>query len=152
MKNLTCRTLRLVASLVILIGLAGAGGAIASPQASKSDDEKYIGTWSGTWTGEDGSTGSVTITLSKDEKAQWHGTIKYTVEGEERTADFRTLSFADGKLKGKLDSPDGQGEITLEGEFGETEASGMFAIGAKDSTEPPEVQGHWKVMKKASDN
>src|SRR5262245_41179808 len=117
-------------------------------QGSGSDDNKYVGLWDGSYSADTGRTAKLSYTLSKDEKGQWRGTVKYTEKGE-HTAEFTSLEIADGKRKGKLESPNGQDEITMEGQFQGEKLEGTYAISPKGSTEVI-AKGTWKVAKSAS--
>src|SRR5262249_29151302 len=108
-----------------------------------------VGLWAGSYSADNGHTDKLSYTLSKDDKGQWHGTVKYTDKNEEQTADFTSLQIADGKMKGKIESPDGQVEITIEGQFEGEIFKGTYAISPKGSTEVV-IKGTWKVAKSAA--
>jgi len=118
-------------------------------QESGSDDKKYAGVWDGSFATENGGTQKLSYILSKDEKGQWRGTMKWTNPQGEQTADFKSLQIADGKMKGKLESPDGQVEVTIEGQFQGDKLEGTYAVLPKGATEASE-KGTWKVAKNAS--
>ena len=115
-------------------------------QGSGSEDNKYAGLWAGSYSADSGPTEKLSYTLSRDERGQWRGTVKYIDKNEKHTADFILLQIADGKMKGKIETPDGQMEITIEGQFHGESLDGAYAISPKGSTEVV-VKGTWKVTK-----
>jgi len=121
----------------------------AGGQGSGSDDQKYVGQWVGSFSTADGNTNKLSYTLSKDEKGQWRGTVKWVNQEGENTAEFKSLQIADGKMKGKIESPDGQVDVAIEGEFQGDKLEGTYAVSPKGSTEVAE-KGTWKVAKSAA--
>jgi hypothetical protein len=121
----------------------GAGG-----QGSGTDDQKYVGAWVGSYN-TDGYTEKISYTLSKDEKGQWRGTMKWINNSGEHTAELKSLQIADGKMKGKVETPDGQAETVIEGQFQGDKLEGTYAVSPKGSTEVVE-KGTWKVTKSAA--
>src|SRR5262245_43183805 len=134
----------IVPSILFAAGNPGAGR-----QGGGSDDQKYIGEWVGTFSTADGNTNKLSYTLSKDEKGQWRGTVKWVNPEGNQTADFKSLQIADGKMKGKIESRDGQVEVAIEGQFQGDKLEGTYAISPKGSTEVVE-KGEWKVTKSAA--
>ena len=118
----------------------------AGQQASQSEDQKYAGTWVGSYSTDGGNTDKLSYIFSRDEKGQWRGTVKFTNQDGEQTAELKSLQIADGKMKAKLDSPDGQVEITIEGQFQGDQLEGTHAVSPKGSTDVAE-KGTWKVTK-----
>jgi hypothetical protein len=121
----------------------------AGGQGSASDDQKYVGEWVGAFKAGEEYTNKISYTLSKDEKGQWRGTVKWFNENGENTADFKSLQIADGKIKGKIESPDGQAEIAIEGQLQGDKLEGTYVVSPKGSTEALE-RGTWKVAKSAA--
>ncbi|HZS07293.1 MAG TPA: hypothetical protein VFD58_20820 [Blastocatellia bacterium] len=132
--------------LTILPGLSAAGGS-ASPRGKQSDDQKYAGTWTGSYSTVDGNTGALTYILSKDEKGQWRGTVKFTNQDGEQTAEMKSLQIAEGKLKAKIEPPNGEVEVTIEGTFQGEQFEGTYSVLPKGSTDVAE-KGTWKVTRK----
>ena len=130
-----------VPSILVAAENLGAGG-----QGSGSDDKKYVGEWVGSYSDGNGNGDKLSYTLSKDEKGQWRGVVKWINQDGEHSADFKSLQIADGKMKGKIESPDGQVEIAIEGQFEVDKLEGTYAISPKGSTEVVE-KGEWKVAK-----
>jgi hypothetical protein len=122
----------------------GVGG-----QGSGTDDKKFVGEWVGSYSGDNGNTDKLSYTLSKDEKGQWRGTVKWINQNGENTADFKSLQIADGKMKGKIEDPNGEAEVAIEGQFQGDKLEGTFAVSPKGSTEVVE-KGTWKVTKGAA--
>ena len=122
----------------------GAGG-----QGTAADDKKYAGEWAGSYSTSEGNTDKLSYTLSKDGKGQWRGTVKWVNENGENAADFKSLEIADGKMKGKIEDPNGQVEVAIEGQFQGDNLEGTFAISPKGSTEVV-GKGTWKVSKSAA--
>ena len=133
-----------VPSILLAAENLSAGG-----QGSGSDDKKYVGEWVGSYSAGNGNTDKLTLTLSKDEKGQWRGTAKWINQDGEQTAEFKSLQIADGKMKGKIEGPDGQVEVAIEGQFQGDKLEGTYAVSPKGSTEVAE-KGTWKVAKSAA--
>jgi hypothetical protein len=129
--------------------LFAAGNPAAGRQGGGSDDQKYVGEWAGTYSDGNGNGDKLSYTLSKDEKGQWRGTVKWVNQNGANTADFKSLQIADGKMKGKIESPDGQVEVAIEGQFQGDKLEGTYAVSPKGSTEVAE-KGEWKVTKSAA--
>jgi hypothetical protein len=115
-------------------------------QEVKSDDQKYAGTWTGTFSPENGDSGQLKCTFIKDEMGKWSGRINYTNNNGDQSVDFKLLEIADGKMKAKLDMPRGEVEAVLEGTFGGDNLEGTFALIPKGSTEAA-GKGTWKVTR-----
>jgi hypothetical protein len=117
--------------------------------ASQSEGPNYAGTWVGTYSNPNSETNNLSFTFSKDEKGQWGGTVKFTNQDGEQTVAFKSLQFADGKMKGVIESPDGQVEVTIEGQFAGDKLEGTYAVSPKGSTEVNE-KGTLKVAKSST--
>jgi hypothetical protein len=130
-----------VSSALVAAENPGAGG-----QGSGSGDQKYAGEWVGSYSGGEGVTDKLSYTLSKDEKGQWRGTVKWVNQNGENKADFKSLEIADGKMKGKIEDPNGEVEVAIEGQFQGDKLEGTFAVSPKGSTEVAE-KGTWKVAR-----
>ncbi|HEY9433334.1 MAG TPA: hypothetical protein VI260_17880 [Blastocatellia bacterium] len=128
-------------SVLVAAENPGAGG-----QGSAADDKKYVGEWAGSYSGPNGDTDKLSYTLSKDEKGKWRGTVKWVNQNGENKADFKSLEIADGKMKGKIEDPNGEVEVAIEGQFQGDKLEGTFAVSPKGSTEVVE-KGSWKVAK-----
>jgi hypothetical protein len=131
-------------SVLVAAENPGAGG-----QGNAADDKKYAGEWAGSYSGADGASDKLFYTLSKDEKGKWRGTVKWVNQNGENKADFKSLEIADGKMKGKIEDPNGEVEVAIEGQFQGDKLEGTFAVSPKGSTEVVE-KGSWKVAKSAA--
>jgi len=134
----------MVPSILVAAENMGAGG-----QGSGSEDKKYVGEWVGSYSADGGYTNKLSYTLSKDEKGQWRGTMKWVNLSGDRKADFKSLHIADGKMKGNVEIPDVQAESAIEGQFQGDRLEGTYAVSPKGSTEVAE-KGTWKVAKSAA--
>ena len=43
--------------------------------------------------------------------------MKWVNQNGENKADFKSLEIADGKMKGKIEDPNGEVEVAIEGQF-----------------------------------
>lgn len=140
-------TLLIVFSIwIVPAGVLVSVKTVAAEQGSNADDQKYTGKWIGSYSNDKGGRGDLSYVFSKDDKGLWRGSMKWTDKDVEQTADFKTLQIAGGKLKGKIESPDGRVEIAIEGQFQADRLEGTYAISPKGSTEVT-VNGTWKVTK-----
>src|SRR5262245_14737896 len=98
----------MVPSILVAAENMGAGG-----QGSGSEDKKYVGEWVGSYSTDDGYTNKLSYTLSKDEKGQWRGIMKWVNQSGDHSADFKSLQVAEGKMRGKVEPLDGQMESTF---------------------------------------
>ncbi len=129
--------------LCIAAALAAAPG---TGQAGATDDQAYAGKWVGNYSAEGGGTGNVAFTLSKNDKGQWQGSVKYTNQDGEQGSDFKSLQISGGKFKAKFNNSENSVEITLEGEFKGNEFAGTYSVAEKDSAQVVE-KGTWKTTK-----
>ncbi len=113
-------------------------------QGDKSDDQKYIGTWAGTHSREDGSSNKLSFIFIKDEKGKWGGKVKYTNDNGELSVDFKSLEIAGGEMKAQLDTPNGA-EAFIGGKFVGNNFEGTYALLPKGSNEV--VEGKLKLTK-----
>jgi hypothetical protein len=135
-----------VLALMVPSVLLAADNPVAGGQESGSDAKKYAGVWAGSFTTETGESNKLSFTFTKDEKGQWGGTAKWVNPQGDQSADLKSLQIADGKMKAKIESGDGQVEVTIEGQFQGDNLEGTYAISPKGSTEVVE-KGTWKVAK-----
>jgi hypothetical protein len=145
-KMLKVAVLIMVAAGMAPAVLSAAGHPVAAGQQTNSDAQKYAGVWAGSYTNEGGVTNKVAYALKKDEKGQWGGTVKWVTQDGEQSADFKSLQIADGKMKGRIETPDGQVDVAIEGQFQGDNMEGTYAVIPKGSTEVVE-KGTWKVTK-----
>ncbi len=134
-------------SVFAILCIAAALAAAPGPgQAGASDDQAYAGKWVGTFGADGGGTGNVAITLGKDDKGEWQGSVKYSNQDGEQSANFKSLQFSGGKFKAKFNNSENSVEITLEGEFKGNEFAGTYSVAEKDSAQVIE-KGTWKTTK-----
>src|SRR5215510_8980546 len=115
-------------------------------QGGKSDDQKYAGTWIGTYTPESGDSNQLTYTFIKDERGKWSGKVKYVNQDGEQSAELKSLEITAGKMTAKIESTDGQVEVNIEGKFQGDSFEGTYAVSPKGSTEVAE-KGSYKCSK-----
>jgi hypothetical protein len=151
MRSKLFRVVSLIVALTWMIPsiLFAAGNPAPGGQGSGSDDQKYAGEWVGSYSTEDGYSNKLSYTLSKDEKGQWRGVMKWVNLSGDHSADFKSLQVADGKMKGKIEVQDGQLESVIEGQFQGDRLEGTYAVSPKGSTEVVE-KGTWKAVKSAA--
>src|SRR5262245_39475054 len=135
-------SLIIVSIWIITSGLSFAGDPAKMLQEVTSDDQKYGGTWTGTFSPENGDSGQLKYTFIKDEKGKWSGKVEY----RDRSLDFKLLEIADGKMKAKVDLRNGEVEAILEGTFAGDNIEGTFALIPNGSTEAA-GKGTWKVTR-----
>ena len=111
---------------------------------SAAQDKSYAGIWVGSYRSDDGGSGKVSYTLSKDDKGGWRGTISYGNDDGYRTAELKSLRILSGKFSAKIESPDGDAEIAIEGTFQGDKFEGTYKISPKGSTEVVD-KGTWSA-------
>jgi hypothetical protein len=152
MEEFMRRKIFQVALLIVILALMvpsvlpASENPVAGGQSSGSDARKYAGEWVGSFTTEGGETNKLSLSLRMDAKGQWSGAVKWVSPNGEQSADFISLQIAGGKMKGKIESPDGQVDITIEGQFQGDKLEGAYAVSPKGSTEIVD-RGTWKVTK-----
>jgi hypothetical protein len=139
----------LIVVFLISMTTSGLSGAEVLSAGGQSEDQKYAGMWVGSYYTDSGVTEKLSYSFSKDEKGQWRGTVRFTNQDGEQNAEFKTLQIADEKMKGKIESPDGQVEVTIEGQFQGDQLEGTYSVSPKGSTDVSE-KGTWKVTKSAA--
>jgi hypothetical protein len=152
MRSKLFQVVLLIFALTVMVPsiLVAAGNLGAIGQGSGSEDKKYVGEWVGSYSTADGYTNKLSYTLSKDEKGQWRGIMKWVNQSGDHAADFKSLQVADGKMKGKVEIMDGQMESAIEGQFQGDRLEGTYAVSPKGSTEVVE-KGAWKAAKSAAE-
>ena len=102
-----------LAALVLTFGVN-----FSLAQSSSSADDRVIGTWSGTYSG-DGS-GKFTMVFSRDAPKKIAGTVEVQAEAGSYTATFKSIGVDGASVKMAYDEPDNsavevQLEATLDG-------------------------------------
>jgi hypothetical protein len=137
-------------SAVLLLLASICCGAPIAP-ALAADGDQYLGTWSGTWAGADGSSGHFQLNLGRGSDGKLTGSIAVTQDGgggSDYTAKLKNAAFAGDKFTAAYEPPDGQSEINMKGTFGSKGSDGEWSLGAKDQPSSPAVaSGTWKIAK-----
>jgi hypothetical protein len=97
-------------------------------QSATAAEDRVIGTWSGSYTG-DGS-GTYTMTIARDANKKLGGSLTNTGEGGETfTATFKTVTVDGPKLSITYPTPGGEGgEIRLEATIDKTALTGAWKV------------------------
>jgi hypothetical protein len=117
--------------------------------AMAADGDQYLGSWAGTWAGQDGSSGHFQLTLQRGADGKLGGSIAVSQEGgSDYTAPLKNTAFAGDKFTAAYEPPDGQSEINMKGTFGAKGGDGDWALGPKNQpANPPLAAGTWKIAK-----
>ena len=119
--------------------------------ARAADGDQYLGTWSGSWAGADGSSGHFKLNLERGGDGKLSGSIAVTQDGgggSDYTSKLKSAAFAGDKFTAAYEPPDGQSEINMKGTFGSKGGDGEWSLGAKDQPSSPAVaSGTWKIAK-----
>ena len=125
-------------------------GALAAP-AIAADGDQYLGTWTGTWQG-DNSSGHFQLNLERGSEGKVTGSIAVSQDGgggSDYTAKLKSADFTGNKFAAAYEPPDGQSQINLKGTFTPQGADGDWSLGAKDQPASPAMtSGTWKITKK----
>ena len=148
-KGCRMHTLRVKPAFWLLLASLCLGVQIAP--AIAADGDQYLGTWSGTWRGDD-SSGHFQLTLERGSEGKVTGSIAVSQDGgggSDYTAKLKSAGFVGDKFAAAYEPPDGQSEINLKGTFSPKGADGDWSLGAKDRPANPAVAtGTWKIAKK----
>jgi hypothetical protein len=130
--------------------LAGILSAAVTP-ALAADGDPFLGSWAGSWTGQDGSSGHFTLTLQRGADGKLGGSIAVTQDGgagADYTSPLKNTAFAGDRFTAAYEPPDGQSEITLKGTFAAKSGDGDWSLGAKaQPSAAPFASGSWKVVR-----
>jgi hypothetical protein len=144
-------TLRVKPAFWLLLASLWLGAQIAPVIAA--DGDQYLGTWSGTWRGDD-SSGHFQLTLERGSEGKVTGSIAVSQDGaaggdSDYTAKLKSAGFVGDKFAATYEPPDGQSEISFKGTFSPNGADGNWSLGAKNQPASPAVTaGTWKITKK----
>ena len=143
--------MRLQMNTAVLLLLASIFfGAHIAP-ALAADGDQYLGSWSGTWAGADGSSGHFQLNLERGSDGKLTGSIAVSQDGgggSDYTAKLKNAGFAGDKFTAAYEPPDGQSDINMKGTFGAKGGDGEWSLGAKDQPSSPAVaSGTWKIAK-----
>jgi len=135
----------------VLLLLASMCFAAHVAPALAADGDQYLGSWSGTWAGADGSSGHFQLNLERGSDGKLTGSIAVSQDGgggSDYTAKLKNAGFAGDKFTAAYEPPDGQSDINMKGTFGAKGGDGEWSLGAKDQPSSPAVaSGTWKIAK-----
>lgn len=140
------QTMPFKSTLLIVLSLLLLPLTVIGEQESGSGDQKYSGLWVGTYKSESGNSGTVSFNFNREAKGEWRGTVKYSNDNGEQTADLKSLLIADGKMNAKIENDSGDAEVRIEGRFQGDQIEGSYALYRENSTEVSE-KGTWKVAR-----
>src|SRR5580704_8525377 len=124
---------------------------LAVAPALAADGDQYLGTWSGTWAGADGSSGHFQLNLARGGDGKLTGSIAVSQDGgggSDYTAKLKNAGFMGDKFSAAYEPPDGQSDINMKGTFSAKGGDGEWSLGAKDQPSSPAVaSGTWKIAK-----
>ena len=142
--------IQLNAAVLLLLASICVSGPTAPARAA--DGDQYLGMWSGTWAGTDGSSGRFQLNLERGGDGKLTGSIAVTQDGgggSDYTSKLKNAAFAADKFTAAYEPPDGQSEIHMKGTFGAKGGDGEWSLGAKDQPSSPALaSGTWKIAKR----
>jgi len=117
-----------------------------SAGAQSSGDDRFVGTWAGTYDGA--GSGKIEMTITKGDGGKLAGKVAATTDGGDYTAQFKSLSFDANKMAAKYDFPlDEQAEIVLTATFEATTLKGTWSLRPKGQ-DSEVAGGSWTATKK----
>lgn len=134
-------------TLLVSLGalILSLGGTAIAKQNGALTSEKAVGSWAGSWSG--GSSGKFELTITKEADGKLSATMTVMPEqGDSSTVKAKSLEVADNKLKLKLEDPDGNVEITLEGSLDGEGLKGSYSVREKAQNNEVET-GNWTASK-----
>jgi len=143
--------MRIQLNVAVWLLLASICLGMPAEPAKAADGDQYLGAWSGTWAGADGSSGRFQLKLERGGDGKLTGSIAVSQDGgggSDYTAKLKNAAFAADKFTAAYEPPDGQSEIHMKGTFGSKGGDGEWSLGAKDQPSSPAVaSGTWKIAK-----
>jgi len=143
--------MRIQLNTAVLLLLASICSGVLAAPARAADGDQYLGVWSGTWAGADGSSGHFQLKLERGGDGKLTGAIAVSQDdggGSDYTSKLKNAVFAGDKFTAAYEPPDGQSEIHMTGTFGPQSGGGEWSLGAKDQPSNPAVaSGTWKIAK-----
>jgi hypothetical protein len=128
---------------ILALALAAA---VAAPARAADDPALYVGVWTGTWAGGDGSGGRFDLTFEKAADGKLAGGVSVNDPNGDYTAKFKTVAIDAGKFQARYDYAGVPGsEIVLAGALAGAEASGTWSLEAGGSAM---AAGSWKTARK----
>jgi hypothetical protein len=142
--------MRIQLNTAVLLLLASICFAAPIGPVLAADGDRYLGAWSGTWAGADGSSGHFQLNLERGGDGKLTGSIAVSQDGgggSDYTAKLKNAAFAADKFTAAYEPPDGQSEIHMQGTFSSKGGDGEWSLGAKDQPSPAAASGTWKIAK-----
>jgi hypothetical protein len=142
--------MRIQFNLAAWLLLASICTGLAVAPARAADGDKYLGTWSGTWAGADGSLGHFQLNLERGSDGKVTGSVAVTQDsnGSNYTSKLKNAAFAGDQFTAAYEPPSGQSEISIKGKFALKGADGEWSVRPKDKPSgAPVAAGTWKVAK-----
>jgi hypothetical protein len=125
--------------------------AASAAPALAADGDQYLGVWSGTWAGADGSSGHFQLTLERGSDGKLGGSIAVSQDGggaSDYSAKLKNTALEGGKFTAAYEPPDGQSEISMKGSLGAVGGGGDWSLGPKAQPSSPAIaSGTWKIAK-----
>ena len=113
--------MRIQLNTAVLLLLASICSGVLAAPARAADGDQYLGVWSGTWAGADGSSGHFQLKLERGGDGKLTGAIAVSQDdggGSDYTSKLKNAVFAGDKFTAAYEPPDGQSEIHMTGTFG----------------------------------
>ena len=133
-------------SLLVVVLVACFSYARQTESKKTPGDSSVVGMWSGSWQGGNSGTFEMTITKGADGKLGGSLTAK-PADGDGYTTRFKSLDVTGGKFIAKVEDPEGEVEITIEGALDPTSMKGSFSVRSKAQGEQVDG-GSWQAKKK----
>src|SRR5215813_5662833 len=137
---------RLAVFLCAILLIAASAIVVTQTAVANSEDNAFVGTWQGSWTGQ--GSGKFEMTISKGSGSKLSGTISPKPDdGEVYTVAFKSVEVSAGKLLTKFEDPNGELDIALTGTAEGKSAKGTYTVRQKsDGTEVD--SGTWTATRK----
>jgi len=129
---------------ILIVGFGGVKGQRAT--ASIDDLTAFIGAWEGSWSGD--SSGKFQMTIAKSAAGKLSGSISAKPDdGDQYTAEFKTIDVNSGKLTAKFEDPNGDVEVTITGSFEGKSLKGTYTVRQKSDGTQLDT-GSWTATRK----
>jgi hypothetical protein len=133
----------------VLILLFSAGVMVQGDAGRAQAGDKFLGTWTGTWTASDGGGGDLEMVIQQDKDGKPGATIKVTGGDGDHTAVFTSLKFEGNVMTGKYDHKVGDpGEVVTQLTIDGTSGSGTWVLHPKGQDSEVIARGTWTASKK----
>jgi hypothetical protein len=139
--------LPIIISCCLLAGCASKKGCClptddAAQKASPAP--QAAGDYAGQWTGSDGATGNLRISLKKPANSPWEGKVSFTYEGDEASTTMKTVEVNGTHvlLTYKYEVQGSEGGVEMTGELAGDSLQGSYKITESDGN-----GGSWKASR-----